>query len=165
MGLRASELCGMLLSDVDFTEGVVLVREGKGGKSRTVPFIGHTKKALFQYLKERGQSDMSNPLFLADRGDGAGGALTRHGLRFLIGRLAKRAGITGAHLFPHTLRHSFACCFITAGGNVVSLQMMLGHTTGKQSLAYVNTANADVQAAHRAFSPLSELKKQKGSSK
>ena len=156
-GLRASEMCDLLLSDVDFGGGIVTVRDGKGGKPRTVPFCGHTKKALFQYLKE-GKRDMSDPLFLADRG-GAGGAMSRHGLRFLINRLAKRAGISGSRLSPHKMHHSFACCFITAGGNVASLQMMLGHTTAKQSLAYVNMANADVTAAHRAFSPVSSLKK------
>ncbi len=166
-GLRATELCDLLVSDVDFDGGAVLVRDGKGGKSRTVPFSAHTKKSLFQYLREAPR-DVHQALFLADRGGGAGGAggaMTRHGLRFLINRLAKRAGISGKRLCPHTMRHSFAVVFIGNGGNVASLQMMLGHTTAKQSLAYVNMANADVQAAHRAFSPVSALKKQKGQSK
>jgi site-specific recombinase XerD len=53
-GLRASELCGLDVGDVDLTECRVKVREGKGGKSRSVYFSSETRKALFLYLKEQG---------------------------------------------------------------------------------------------------------------
>jgi hypothetical protein len=66
----------------------------KGGKARHLPFFRDMNKALYPYLNER-EYEPDEPLFLSDRGNSAGEALTPidcHGLRFLIGR-AGRLGV------------------------------------------------------------------------
>ena len=121
--LRASELCGLRLTDVSLSERAgdsVTVRHGKGGKMRKVAFTNETRRVLFDYLRDRaavyGQEDEDAPLFMADRGDGAGGILGRHGLRFLFYRLGKASGLGGVRCSPPTMRHSFAVEFLRQGG-------------------------------------------------
>jgi integrase len=155
-GLRASELCALTVGDIDLQEATLTVREGKGGKSRYLPMAQATRKALYNYLRDR-DTDTDEPLFLSDRGGSAGNGLTRHGLRFLFNRLAKAAGIIGVRCSPHTLRHSFAVSYLKNGGNQFALMNLLGHTDTKMTARYVKYSQADVAQAHRHFSPVANL--------
>ncbi len=163
-GVRASELCALLVGDVDFSASAVRVREGKGGKGRTVPFSLHTKKAVYQYLRDF-QRDTSDGLFLSDRGGGAGDALTRHGLRFLFRRLGVAAKVSGSRCSPHTMRHSMAVNYLREGGNVFALRRILGHESLTMTNRYVALAQVDLSAAHAEFSPVAALKKGKAKGK
>lgn len=105
------------------------------------------------------EREKKDPLFLSDRGNGAGEGLTRHGLRFLIVRLGKAARLDGStRVSPHTFRHTFAIEFLRAGGNVFTLQQLLGHTHLAMTNRYVAIAQADITAQHRQFSPVARLK-------
>lgn len=160
-GIRATELCSLTCDDVDLQAALVQVREGKGGKGRTVPFSRDTKRALYKYLNERDADERDAPLFLSERGNKAGDELTRSGLLQLIRRLGKVAGIEGARCSPHTFRHSFAVGFLRAGGNVFTLRQMLGHESLHMTNRYVAIAQADIRNQHRAFSPVARLKEGK----
>ena len=131
---------------------------GKGHKTRVVPFSRETKRALYQYLNQR-QQNPESALFESDRGVTAGDGLTRHGLRFLIRRLGNSAGLTGARVSPHTFRHTFAISFLRAGGNVFTLQQMLGHTNLAMTNRYVAIAQADIANQHQRYSPVAQLKR------
>ncbi|HZT41462.1 MAG TPA: tyrosine-type recombinase/integrase [Chthonomonadaceae bacterium] len=152
-GLRASELCALKREDVDFQAKHCSVL-GKGNKRRIVPFGKTAAKALWNYLKAE-PCDPDDPLFLSERGD----PLTRSGLRLLFVRLGRVAGITAARCSPHTFRHTFAVEFLRAGGNVFTLQQILGHTTLSMTNRYVALAQADIENQHRQFSPADRLKK------
>ena len=83
-GARAREACNMNIKDVDLNTGAVIIRYGKGGKTRTV-FIGHTtKRALRTYLHLR--HDPSPVLFISKDQE----RLTYDGLRLLLERRAER---------------------------------------------------------------------------
>ena len=71
-------------------------------------------------------------------------------------RLKTRAGITG-RCSPHSLRHTFARSYLVNGGDVFSLQRILGHTTLDMVKRYVSMADADVAAKHRTASPADRL--------
>lgn len=116
-----------------------------------------TRKALFTYLKER-ETDPDDALFQSDRGKAAGGVLTRWGIRLMLTRLAKAAGVEGVRVSPHTVRHSFAIQYLKAGGNQFALMALLGHTDTAMTGRYVKYSQADVAAAHRHFSPVANLK-------
>ena len=135
-GLRAQETCDLLLSDVDFAERTITVRHGKGDKERIVVFSPDTLTALWNYLRDAPRRP-SDPLFRSQRGSGAGGALTRSGLRHLFKRLEIAAGIEGVRCSPHTMRHAFASSYIMGGGAVEDLQKLMGHTTPAMSMRYV----------------------------
>ena len=94
-GMRASERCGLLTTDLDLQERRCSVL-GKSNKRRLVFFGRETARAIHQYGKvtERCRSGQG-PLFLADRGGRSGDGLTRSGLLQLVDRLGKAAKIEG----------------------------------------------------------------------
>lgn len=155
-GARASEVCGLRVKDLDLTGRRCKVR-GKGDKDRTVCFSATTARALWAYLKEEPREPEA-PLFLSERGEQAGGPLTRSGLLQLIERLGRAAGIEACRCSPHTFRHTFAVEFLRAGGNVFTLKELLGHTTLTMTNRYVALAQADLEAQHRRFSPVERLR-------
>jgi integrase/recombinase XerD len=153
-GVRASELCSLLVGDVDLKTGQVNIRHGvtggaKGGKGR-VTYLGKTsKKALWRYLANREDGDdLEAPLFLnnSDR------AFNRNSLRILIRRLGERADIP--HVHPHKFRHTFAITYLRSGGDVFTLQLLLGHSSLDMVRHYAQVAQSDVATAHRKASPV-----------
>ena len=157
-GLRASELCGIQMSNVDLHERRCSIL-GKGNKKRSVFFCRETARAVHQYTKESEQSRVDNGLlFLADRGERSGEGLTRSGLFQLIERLGKVAKIDGIRCSPHVFRHTFAIEFLRSGGNVFTLKELLGHTSLSISNRYVSLAQADIERQHRLYSPVEQLR-------
>jgi integrase/recombinase XerC len=155
-GVRASELCGLRMSDMDLQARRATV-VGKGNKTRAVFFGRDTTKALWQYLKETPREG-DEPLFTSDRGTRAGEPLTRSGLLQLMMRLGKAAKIEATRCSPHTFRHTFAVEFLRAGGNLFTLQTLLGHTSLAMSRRYTALAQADLEKQHRQFSPVDQMK-------
>ena len=98
--LRASELCGLLVTDVDWSALELRVRDGKGGCRYEAPFTDEAGLAISRYVRNRRYD--SAILFVAQNGMG----LTPHALGQLLRRLAARAGITSA-VFPHRFRHTY----------------------------------------------------------
>jgi site-specific recombinase XerD len=73
-------------------------------------------------------------------------------VKILIRRLGHRAGVK---VYPHKLRHTFAISFLRAGGDVFSLQHLLGHSTLQMTQRYSQSLSADdAVKAHKKFSPL-----------
>ncbi len=153
-GLRASEFSQLTVGDVDMKTGRVTVKHGdaggaKGGRGRTV-FIGKSaRRVLWRYLVDReDRNDLGAPLFV-NRGDRAFNA---DSLRHLILRLAEKAGVQNAH--PHRFRHTMAITFLRSGGDVFTLQALLGHSTLEVVRIYAQVAEMDVERAHRKASPV-----------
>jgi integrase/recombinase XerC len=156
-GARASELCSLRMADLDLTSRRCTVL-GKGNKHRTLYFGATTTKAIWQYLKEHPR-ELEGALFISDRGERAGEALTRSGLLQLIRRLGRAAKLEACRCSPHTFRHTFAVEFLRGGGNVFTLKELLGHTTLAMVNRYVSLAQADIENQHRRFSPVDRLKR------
>ncbi len=121
-GLRVSELCGITLDDVNWTEQTVLVL-GKGDRERIVPFGCATRQALSSYLVRRGNLS-TRVLFVTCYGE----PVDRYRARRIIQARCEKAGITSVRCSPHTFRHTMAVSYLRNGGDVFSLQKMLGHT-------------------------------------
>jgi len=155
-GVRASELCDLKLSNLDMgTRRAVVL--GKGNKQRSVYFGRTTAKALWNYLRED-ERESDSAVFQSDRGNGTGEALTRSGLLQLIERLGVIAQIEAVRCSPHTFRHTFAVTFLRNGGNVFTLQQMLGHTNLAMTNRYVAVSQGDIERQHRQFSPVDCMK-------
>ena len=154
-GMRASELCSLKFRDFDL-QGRQCTVLGKGNKRRTVYFGSKARKALWNYLKEQPR-DLDDAVFMADRGKNHQEALTRSGLRQIIHRLGVKAGLQGVRCSPHTYRHTFAISILRAGGNVFSLQQLLGHTNLSVTQRYCALAQGDLENQHRQFAPADRL--------
>lgn len=154
-GLRASELCALTLGDLDQKSGKIQVKHGarggaKGGKGRTV-FLGKAaRRALWRYLTQRDAErgdDTDAPLFLGKLHH----PMNKGVLRQLIAGLGKKAKIPHCH--PHRFRHTFAITYLRSGGDVFTLQSLLGHATLEMVQHYARIAQVDVEQAHRRASP------------
>jgi site-specific recombinase XerD len=151
-GLRVSELCALRGKHLNWEGRQLIVAHGKGGKSRAVPFGLETKKALWRYFRHEygGLPEGEDPVFVSERGN----ALTSIGVGMLFRLLERQTGIQDVRVSPHTCRHTFAVSFLRGGGNVFSLQQILGHTSLSMTNRYVALAQADLHNQHAAASPL-----------
>ena len=123
-GLRISELCGLLASDLDWNERLVRVR-GKGKKERLIPIGEKALGAIREHwnllpFPPAGES----PVFLLGPK-----ALKPVGVRQLQLRLKKYLALAGLdpNITPHKLRHSYATHLLDAGADLRSVQELLGH--------------------------------------
>ncbi len=154
-GLRAAELCALTVGDVDLQSGEVRVRRGKGGRGRLVYLGAAARRAVWRYLLERGRPTGEAPLFCgrdpAWPGRDGRFPLTPDALLRLLKRLGERAGVVGVH--PHRFRHTFATEYLRNGGDVLTLQRLLGHRSLAMVQRYAEIAGADLQRAHEKASP------------
>ncbi|MCE5314431.1 MAG: tyrosine-type recombinase/integrase [Armatimonadota bacterium] len=150
-GLRASEMCGITLNDIDWTDCTVLVL-GKGDKERVVPFGQATRQALTAYNARRAGVE-TDTYFVST----LGAQIDRHRLREIIGQRCELAKITGVRCSPHTFRHTMAVQYLRNGGDVFSLQKLLGHSSLDMTRKYAELSQTDVQDKHRLYSPADRL--------
>jgi len=148
-GLRVSEAAGVRLGDLR-ADGTLKV-QGKGSKERIVPVGSTARQAIVRYLGRRGPGRPDDALFLGRRGE-----LGARGIAQLLRRLKTRIGVTG-RLSPHSLRHTFARSYLVNGGDVFSLQRILGHTTLDMVKRYVALADVDLVTRHAVASPADRL--------
>jgi len=148
-GIRAQELCDLRIEDIDMNSGAIQVRSGKGNKGRTV-FLGATaKEALWRYLSKRQDVRPDDPLFATNRR----GHMDRSALRRMLAAAGKRAEIPEP-IGPHRLRHTFAINYLRNGGDVFTLQRLLGHSSMEMVRRYLLIAQVDVAESHRRASPV-----------
>ena len=125
-GLRVSELCGLLVSNIYLDEGFLRVH-GKGKKERLVPMSGRAVEELRAWFLQREEVAIApgyeDHAFVSIR---RGKALSRITVFHIIKELCKRVGLR-ATISPHTFRHSFATHLLEGGANLRAIQEMLGH--------------------------------------
>lgn len=151
-GLRRSELVGLDLYDVDLKAGTILVREGKGGKTRLLPVAGAARRALRHYIHHARPLVISrktgNALFLGEWGT----RLTGGRLNQILGECAQRAGLKRRPT-PHGLRHGFALALLRHGAGVESVRRLLGHTRVDTTELYTALTAEDLRQVHRRTHP------------
>ncbi|TVR49245.1 MAG: tyrosine recombinase XerD [Puniceicoccaceae bacterium] len=150
-GLRVSELAGLLLQQVNLSEGMVLVR-GKGSKERVVPLGTKAVGALQRYLdyaRPRLVGPKTGSTFFLSR---RGGPLSRKTLWVAIRDHATRAGIERP-VKPHLLRHSFATHLLSGGADLRSIQEMLGHADISTTQIYTAVDAPRLVEAHAEHHP------------
>jgi integrase/recombinase XerC len=122
-GLRISEALGLKRGDVPLAENLTVL--GKGRKERSVPVLPLVALALSDYAaKVPFTGAPSSPLFLSRRGR----PMSAREAQGLMQRLRGQLGLP-EKATPHALRHSFATHILQGGGDLRSLQELLGHAS------------------------------------
>jgi site-specific recombinase XerD len=155
-GVRASELVGLSLDDVNFDMDVIQVK-GKGGEYRAAPFGHTTSQAVDRYLRVRArhpQAIRTEALFIGERGP-----ITRSGLGQIVKRRGVEAGID--NLYPHLFRHTFVHRWLADGGQEGDVARILGWSrkSSAQMLDRYGASAATERAheAHKNFGPVDHL--------
>ena len=155
-GIRLSELTNLEIPDVDLERGEIKVR-GKGDKERVVPIGANVQRVLWKYIHmyrpEPAHPNVQN-LFLSIQGYGLSTSRVYH----MISRYGRKAGLQGVRCSPHTIRHTFAKNFLLNGGDLFTLQKILGHRSLDVVRLYVNLASEDVKVQHRKYSPVDRMR-------
>jgi site-specific recombinase XerD len=152
-GLRLSELTGIRLVDAHIDQGYLKVM-GKGAKERIVPIGNLAQKALQRYVfhfRPEAAYEDQDYLFLTLEGK----PMTGNSVQLIFARLAQRSGVKRLHV--HLCRHTFATNYLINGGDVFSLQQILGHTSLEMVRRYVTLASSQVRVQHRKFSPMDRM--------
>ena len=155
-GMRVSELIGMEMRRLHLQQGYLTV-VGKGDKQRAIPLGRNSRKILMTYLRKyRPEPSMPqiDHVFLTR----TGGPLEPGYVYQIISGACRRAGIQGKRLGPHTCRHTFARSFLLNGGDLLTLQRILGHTSLEVVKLYVNLQTSDLLAQQWKYSPMDSLK-------
>ena len=163
-GMRASELAGLGVRDVNFNLGIVRVM-GKGGKERIVPAAQAALDAVRQYIQtDRAAATAGRAAGATDRPAAAADAtgrlllsrtgkpLAREDVYRTVRKYVRRAAVRGK-VTPHTLRHAFATHLLAHGANLRSVQEMLGHADISTTQIYTHVDAERLKSVHRQFHP------------
>lgn len=155
-GIRVNELVSIDYGDVDLTSGFITIRKAKGNRERIVPIGSIVQKALWKYINQHRPeplTDKITSLFLSWNGLPLG----KNGVQQMLRRYGKAAGLSGVRCSPHTFRHTFAKNYLLNGGDIFSLQKILGHSSLASVRLYLNLFAIDLKKQHRHFSPVDNL--------
>jgi integrase/recombinase XerC len=134
-GLRLGELAALNLNDIDLADNSLMVRLGKGGKSRILPIGSKAVIAINNWLEQRlkNVAATESAVFISTRG-------TRLGERSIELRLelwCKKKGIA-ERIHPHMLRHSFASHLLESSQDLRAVQELLGHSNISTTQIYTH---------------------------
>jgi len=150
MGLRVSEVSNLRPGNVNLTKNKLRIVEGKGGVDRDLIIPFYTSELLKEWWRIRPKGKyffttiktVKEGRFASKKGS----KFSARSINFMIKRYCKRAGIK-KNVSAHTLRHSFATNFIRQNGNVMNLQLILGHSDISSTQIYITLALKDVAEA------------------
>lgn len=150
-GIRVSELTDLKKENFFLNPGYIKVF-GKGSRERAVPVGSYAIKAVGDYLDHaRGKllKNKTSPYLFVGQG---GKPLTRQAVWKQLKIYAKKAGIN-KNVSPHILRHSFATHLLEGGGDLRSVQIMLGHADLATTQIYTHVSKSQLKKIHDKFHP------------
>src|ERR1019366_7581539 len=153
-GLRASEVCGIKLADIDLKTSSISIRRLKGSLHTIQPLYQHRGQplldetaALRAWLRKR-PADGSDYLFTSQKG----GKLDRTQFFRNFQRLAVSAGLPVEKRHPHVLKHSLASHLVAGKANLALIRQALGHRSIGSTMAYIGTSDSQAaEALQRAL--------------
>ena len=151
-GLRASEVCGLKLADVDLKTGSIFVRRLKGSLQTMQPLYQHRGQPLLDettaikaWLRKR-PTDGSDYLFTSQKG----GKLGRTQFFRNFQTITESAGLPFEKRHPHVLKHSLASHLVAGNVNLALVRQALGHRSIRSTMAYIGTTDAQAAEATQA---------------
>ena len=155
-GARLSEVSKLNKSDFNFEERTIKL-DGKGQKERFVPLTSFIESAykiyFYKYYDTFHKELKDDDILIRTQNDEPA---TKNTISLIFRRLRKKFNF---NIYPHLLRHTFATWFLLNGGDIVTLQIILGHTTLNMVLNYLHLANQINMSMKMQYTPLSNIKR------
>lgn len=145
-GLRIKEALDLNLEDVDFGTKVILVRHGKGNKSRQIPISERLLLILQCYVTNNRPQSKSSRFFATKVSGQLSASMANKTLKQAVTNL----GWT-KHVTCHVLRHSFASHLVRHNVNIVRVQKLLGHASLKTTSIYTHATIDELSEAVNTF--------------
>lgn len=165
-GLRISEACGLNAEDINWDNGLLLVRHGKGRKQRMVALGSTSMRYLDKYARNWRRKRMAGRQPWAEQHDSlfvgrSGEPWQPESVRGRLKVLAKRGGVDPAKVHPHVLRHGAATRLADAGMTEIELRALFGwaRDSGMVERYTRSTTAARAIANHRRLSPLDQRRR------
>lgn len=149
-GMRASELAGLAVHDIDLVGGTVVVL-GKRKKERLAYLGGASIDAVNAYLRVRHElgKPMHERLFVNARG----GPLTTRSVQRVVEKYVRAVLPARRNVSPHTLRHTFATHMLNAGADLRVVQELLGHESLSSTQIYTHVSIDRLKEVYRDSHP------------
>ena len=149
-GLRISEALNLNFEDIN--ENDYLIIKGKGNKERMVPLMDYVKNDIENYIHECPKNFMKDdPLFVGKRLDRLSPRIIQYVLEKIRHNLSLPETAT-----PHALRHSFATHLLDSGGDLRTIQELLGHSSLSTTQKYTKVETEKLYDAYSKAHPLAK---------
>ena len=149
-GLRISEALNLNFEDIN--ENDYLIIKGKGNKERMVPLMDYVKNDIENYIHECPKNFMKDdPLFVGKRLDRLSPRIIQYVLEKIRHNLSLPETAT-----PHALRHSFATHLLDSGGDLRTIQELLGHSSLSTTQKYTKVETETLYDAYSKTHPLAK---------
>ena len=149
-GLRISEALNLNFEDIN--ENDYLIIKGKGNKERMVPLMDYVKNDIENYIHECPKNFMKDdPLFVGKRLDRLRPRIIQYVLEKIRHNLSLPETAT-----PHALRHSFATHLLNSGGDLRTIQELLGHSSLSTTQKYTKVETEKLYDAYSKAHPLAK---------
>ena len=149
-GLRISEALNLNYDDIDNEDHILI--KGKGGKERIVPMMEYIKKGITDYIAECPKEIRAeDPLFIGKRMNRLSPRIIQYALEKIRNSLSLPETAT-----PHALRHSFATHLLDSGGDLRTIQELLGHSSLSTTQKYTKVETKKLYEAYSKTHPLAK---------
>jgi len=146
-GLRIAEALNLNVGDFPVSADAMTIT-GKGNKQRLVPLLPAVTGAVKAYLKVNPYRDVNAPLFVGARGDRLNAGVVQRNVRTIRRMLNLPDTVT-----PHALRHSFATHLLQGGGDLRTVQELLGHSSLSATQRYTEVTTEQLKEVYRHAHP------------
>jgi len=146
-GLRIAEALSLNIGHIPMNSDAMVIT-GKGSKQRLIPLLPAVKKAIQKYLAVHPCPTPDAPLFVGARGDRINPGVVQRTVRQI--RYAMNLPDT---VTPHALRHSFATHLLQGGGDLRSVQELLGHSSLSATQRYTEITMQDLDRVYKKAHP------------
>ncbi len=153
-GMRASEVCGLRLSDIDMKDGAITIRRLKGSRTSVFALANvqgqpllSVARVLNAWLEERKTwQDASDFVFVSQKG----GKLDRSAFFRMFQSVATEAGMPPEKRHPHCCKHSLGFAMVSANRSLTTVQNSLGHRSVASTGIYAQPSREQVDHAIQA---------------
>jgi integrase len=146
-GLRVSEVVNLKIEDIDESNMLLNIIQGKGRKDRKVKLTPELLSIFHVYMSEY------NPIFYLFNGQSGNAKYSIKSCQEVVKQLASKAGIN-KHFTPHKFRHGFAMSLLENGTDLNRIQNQMGHHSSKTTEIYARMNNSVIQ---KIESPLQQI--------